>query len=375
MARGGSAMGPRFRRDNRRAAFRGPAPAVIAPRTLATLVAFALAGILLVAFLYTIRSLLTQLLAASVLAMCFEPMVRAMERRGVGRAAAAVTTFALFLVAIVAFAYALLPPLVEGFAGLVREAPDFLAQLGRTEPVASLDQQGHIVDRIRTWWIEQGGARLVGPPTLRFAKGILDTGAGFATVSFLSLFLLLSGGQWFGFFLEFVPQEMRPLWRRLGDGVSQAVGGYVSGNLFISVIAGTVAAVVLLVTRVPYALPLGLVVAVFDLIPMFGATLAIVIVALVALSRGIATTAIVIAALWLYQIVENHVLTQTVYHGTVKLSALATTVSIAIGTQLGGIAGTLMAIPAAGALKVALGELLAWRRGRRSPAHWSTPGT
>ena len=68
------------------------------------------------------------------------------------------------------------------------------------------------------------------------------------------------------------------LWRRLGDGVTKAVGGYVLGNLLISLIAGTVATVVLLVMRVPYALPLGLVVAVFDLIPMVGATLALVVV-------------------------------------------------------------------------------------------------
>ena len=145
--------------------------------------------------------------------------------------------------------------------------------------------------------------------------------------------------------------------------MTKAVGGYVLGNVLISVIAGTVASVVLLLTHVPYAIPLGLVVAVFDLIPMVGATLATVIVALVALTRGIGTCAIVVGAMVIYQLIENHFLTQAVYHGTVKLSLITIAISIAIGAELGGVAGAVMAIPIAGAIKVVVSEVLAWRRG------------
>jgi predicted PurR-regulated permease PerM len=204
---------------------------------------------------------------------------------------------------------------------------------------------------------------MIGEPTLRFAKGFLDTGAELGTIVFFALLLLLGGSEWFDGFLEVVPSGSRALWRRLGDGVTKAVGGYVLGNLLISVIAGTVATVVLLATRVPYALPLGLVVAVFDLIPMVGATLATVIVALVALHQGIGTCAVVVSALVIYQLVENQFLTPAVYHGTVKLSLITIAVSLAIGAELGGAAGALMAIPIAGAIRVGLTEVLAWRRG------------
>ena len=73
--------------------------------------------------------------------------------------------------------------------------------------------------------------------------------------------------------------------------MSSAVGGYVSGNLFISVIAGLVTTAVLVATRVPYPVPLGLVVAVFDLIPLVGATIGTVIVGSVALTKGVPTAA------------------------------------------------------------------------------------
>jgi len=334
---------------------------VVATRSWAALVAVALGGVLLVAFLYAIRGILAQVLGAAVLAISLEPLVRALERRRLTRPAAVTVTFLVFLVATAAFVFALLPPIVDGLPRLVHEAPEFLKNLERTGPLVSWGERTQAIAGARAWW-DANGANLIGEPTLRLAKGFLVTGSTALTIVFFALFLLLSGPQGFQGFLELVPQRNRPLWRRLGDGVTKAVGGYVLGNVLISVIAGTVATIVLLVTRVPYALPLGLVVAVFDLIPMVGASLAMVIVALVALTRGIGTCAVVVGVLFLYQLVENNILTQAVYHGTVKLSPVTIAVSLAIGAELGGMAGALMAIPIAGAVKVVFEEVLAWRR-------------
>jgi predicted PurR-regulated permease PerM len=125
---------------------------------------------------------------------------------------------------------------------------------------------------------------------------------------------------------------------------------------------------VLVATGVPYAIPLGLVVALFDLIPLVGATIGTVIVAAVALTQGLTTALVVVAAMCLYQQVENHSLQQLVYHRTVKLSPLAIAVSVAAGAEVGGVVGVLLAIPFAGALKVVGNEVAAWRRGDDAPA-------
>ncbi|HZI89038.1 MAG TPA: AI-2E family transporter [Candidatus Polarisedimenticolia bacterium] len=334
---------------------------VVATRSWISLVAVAIGGVLLVAFLYAIRGILAQLLAASVLAISLEPLVRGLERRRLARPAAVALTFVAFLVATAAFVYALLPPILEELPRLVRQAPQLLESLGRMIPLASLEERLQADGGLAAWW-EANGATLIGEPTLRVAKGFLVSGSEAVTIVFLALFLLLSGPEWFRGVLEVVPARSRALAQRLADGVIKAVGGYVLGNVFISVIAGTVATVLLLVMHVPYALPLGLVVAVFDLIPMVGATLALVIVGLVALTQGVATCAVVVGALLIYQLVENYVLTQAVYHGTVKLSLVTIAVSLAIGAELGGVAGAVMAIPIAGAIKVVFEEVRAWRR-------------
>jgi predicted PurR-regulated permease PerM len=208
---------------------------------------------------------------------------------------------------------------------------------------------------------------LLAKPALHTAGGLLSTGAAVVAVAFLTLFVALGGRRWFDGFLEVVPEGVRERWRRAGSGVAKAVGGYVAGNVLISLIAGVVTTVILLVTHVPYPVPLGLIVAVFDLIPLIGATLGTVIVAAVALTKGVPTTVIVVASMWVYQKIENHTLLPLVYHRTVKLSPLAIAVSVAAGAEVGGIVGALLGIPFAGALKVVSHELVAWRRGEAIP--------
>jgi predicted PurR-regulated permease PerM len=66
--------------------------------------------------------------------------------------------------------------------------------------------------------------------------------------------------------------------------------------------------------------------------------------------------------------VENNVLQPLVYNRTVKISPLATLVSVAVGAELGGVIGALLGIPFAGALRVVSREVLASRRGEEAPS-------
>jgi len=144
----------------------------------------------------------------------------------------------------------------------------------------------------------------------------------------------------------------------------------VTGNLLISLIAGALTTIVLLITGVPYALALGLIVAILDLIPLAGATLAAIIVGAVAFIHSVPAGIIVIVFFVLYQQVENHILQPVVYSRTVQLSPLAVLISVLIGAQLAGVLGALAAIPVAGALQV---FLLAWlERRRKRPARTAT---
>ncbi|HEU5211551.1 MAG TPA: AI-2E family transporter [Gaiellaceae bacterium] len=340
----------------------------VAPRTIVLFVVVILGALLALSAAYAVRDLLVQLVVAVVLALAAEPLVRAFERRGLSRGAAVGVSFGLFLLALLVFVYLLVKPLAHETQRLVHDSPALLDQLthGRGR-LGFLERKFEIVERVQSA-VASGKLSAAAGPAWSVIGGAVHTGSAIVFVLFLMLFVQLGGRQWYESLVSLVPETARPRARRTGSGIAEAVGGYVSGNLFISVIAGTTATVVLYATSVPYPIALGLLVGILDLIPLVGATLGTIVVAAVALAtQGWVTAAIVVVALILYQQVENHVLQQLVYHRTVKLSPLAIALSVAAGAELGGVVGALLGIPFAGAVKVVSTELLAWHRERDVP--------
>jgi predicted PurR-regulated permease PerM len=139
------------------------------------------------------------------------------------------------------------------------------------------------------------------------------------------------------------------------------IGRYVTGNLLISLIAGTATTIVLLVLGVPFALALGLLVAILDLIPLAGATLGATVVTLVALTDSATSGIVVLGFTIVYQQLENHLIQPLVYGRTIALSPLAILVSVLIGAEVAGVIGALSAIPIGGTIQILLSH---WQRHR-----------
>jgi len=166
-------------------------------------------------------------------------------------------------------------------------------------------------------------------------------------------------------FYGLVPPEQQARWRWIGSDIYRTVGGYVTGNLLISLIAGGLTTIVLLIMGVPYAVALGLIVAILDLIPLAGATIAALLIGIVAFLHSVPAGIVVVGFFIVYQQIENHLLQPVIYGRTVQLSPLAVLISILIGAELAGILGALAAIPVAGSIQVIL---LDWLRDRRERA-------
>ena len=142
------------------------------------------------------------------------------------------------------------------------------------------------------------------------------------------------------------------------------MSGYVTGNLLLSLIAGVSSTIALLIMGVPFPLALGLVVAILDLIPLAGATLAGLMLATVGFLTSVEAGIVLLVFFVLYQQLENHVLQPLVYGRTVQLSPLVVLISILVGAEVAGVLGALGAIPIAGTLQILLLDWLAHRRER-----------
>ena len=249
--------------------------------------------------------------------------------------------------------------------GSSRRRPNYVDDLthGRGR-LGFLETKYHVVEKVREQVKNGGASRVLGlsGTALSVTKSVISIVTATVTIIFLTFFMLLEGGAWVERFYTLLPERSQRRWRSVGHDIHRTVGGYVTGNLAISLIAGTSTTIVLLIMGVPYAVALGLLVAILDLIPLAGATVAGIIVVAVAFLHSVPAGIVLLIFVIAYQQLENHVLQPLVYGRTVQLSPLVVLISVLVGAALAGILGALAAIPVAGSLQVVARDALAARR-------------
>jgi predicted PurR-regulated permease PerM len=338
----------------------------VRPRTVLVVLGITvLVGVVLVLG-YLAWHVLTWILIAILLAAALNPAVEVLERRGLGRGWAATLVFALTLLALSAIGFLVIPPLVAQVSDFIQAVPDFIDDLtaGRG-PLGFLQDEYQIVDRIREAVDRQGAAGVLGlgEPVLDIVRSIVTAVVGVVTIIFLTYFMLLEGPRTIKRILGLLSEGTRMRYERVLQDVYRTISGYVTGNLLISLIAGTISTGVLFAVGSDYAVALGLLVAILDLIPLAGATLAAILVSTVILIETDWIRCVIVIGFFVaYQQLENHALQPLVYGRTVQLSPLAVLCAVLIGAELAGILGALVAIPVAGSLLAVGRELLVYRR-------------
>jgi predicted PurR-regulated permease PerM len=339
---------------------------LIRPRTVLTVFGILLAVLAILVLVYLAWHIITWILIAVFLALALNPAVEFFERHGLRRGYSTAIVFFLAVGAIAGLGFLLVPPLVDQVRSFVDYVPKVVDDVtaGRG-PFGFLEREYHIVDRVREAIAKQGAGGVLGitGTGLAVARGVVTAVAGAVAIAFLTFFMLLDGRRLVERFYNFLPDRSRPRWRRIGTEIHRTVGGYVTGNILISVIAGTASAIVLFVLGSAYAIALAVVVALLDLIPLAGATLAAVLVSTVAfVELGWVRGVIIIVFFVVYQQLENHILQPVIYGRTVQLSPLIVLVSVLIGAELVGVLGALAAIPIAGIIQAIGREFLGNRR-------------
>ena len=315
---------------------------------------------------YLAWHVLTWVLIAIVLAVALNPAVEAFERRGMRRGYAASIVFVLALLVLTGVGFLIVPPLVAQVSDFVETVPDFIDDLtaGRG-PLGWLQDDYQLVDRVRDAIESEGPGGVLGLslPVLDVVRSVVTAVIGVITIIFLTYFMLLEGPRTIQRALDLLAPKTRVRYERVGYEIYKTISGYVTGNLLISFVAGVTSTAVLFGVGSEFAIALGLVVAILDLIPLAGATLAAVIVTTVVLIETDWVRAAIVAGFFLgYQQFENHVLQPLVYGRTVQLSPLAVLLAVLIGAQLAGVLGALMAIPIAGTLLAIGREVIYYRR-------------
>jgi predicted PurR-regulated permease PerM len=317
--------------------------------------------VLLVAYgIYIVRGILVLVLVALFLAISLEPAVHWLVKRGVRRSFA-VTIVMLVAVALFgAFLWSIVPPMVDQGGKLFADLPGYLQRLSaKSKTIREITDRYNLTDRLSAL-VAEIPARLAGG-TVGFIQRLLGALASLLTVLALTIYFMADMPRLRRGLVRMFPPRRRPRVAEIVDVVVDKVGGYMIGNIIISLFAGASTFLCLLLVGVPFALPLAVAVAVADLIPMVGATLGAAICVLVSLFTVDLWPATVIVLLFfiLYQQVENYLIAPRVLRNTVDLSSVAVLLVALIGGTVLGLVGAIMAIPIAATIKVVLSPTIA----------------
>ncbi|MEA2508365.1 MAG: hypothetical protein QOG21_447 [Actinomycetota bacterium] len=332
------------------------------PRTVTVFrIVFAVvAALVLVYAAYLVRSILVLVLVAGFLAVGLDPAVRAIERFGLKRGAAVAALFVAIVLFIGGFLFAVIPPLVQQVTNFAAHLPAYVQDLAHTNPrVERFIVENNIPDKLRA--ATQNAPTLIGgslATLVGVAGSVIGSVFKVLTVLVLTIYFVMSLQRIRTGTLRLIPLSRRERATALMDPMFEKVGGYVAGNLAISLIAGALAFIFLALTHVPFPVALALWVAIADLIPLVGATLGAVPSVIVAFVGSIPLGIATIVYFIVYQQAENYLIAPRVMTRTVDLSPAAVLLAALIGASLLGFVGALMAIPAAASLKLIMQEIV-----------------
>jgi predicted PurR-regulated permease PerM len=345
-------------------------------RTVLTVVAV----VICLYLIYLLRKPITWLVIAAFIAVAMSGPVNLLHRRMKRGLAIALAYLALVMIPI-ALGALIIPSMVdqiENFADNVPQyAQDVTDFVEDNETLQNLNEKYNITGEI------QNAANDL-PSKIGDAAGILqDIGVGLVnsifaaiTILILSVFMVAGGDRWAQAFVNAQPLDRRERVERALRHIADAIGNYVAGALLQATIAGVTAFIVLTILGAPFAGPLALVVAFFDLIPVVGATIAAVLIAIVMIFVNF-PIGLIIWVVWAiaYQQIENYVIQPQIQRRAVEVEPFVVLVAVLFGSTLFGILGAVLAIPTAATLQIVWREYRDYRRELITPAPSATPVT
>jgi predicted PurR-regulated permease PerM len=282
-------------------------------------------------------------LVAVLLALTLDPLVQWFERRGASRALAVIAVSVLMIGVFAAIVFLLIPPLVSQMGVVI---DDYNATRERIEQDFPGDWpvMKKLVTQVLALpeapevkaWIER--------PLVWGELTVAITSVTIVVLT-LALYLLADGKRLYAFLVSYVPRRHRAKFAQTVPGVTEVVRAYVRGQVLTSVFCGVAVLIVMESLGVPAAVPLAVLAAVLNIIPVLGSIVMAVPAVLLALTVSPVTAGAVIVFYIAYQLLENYVIVPWVYGRTLRLSTLAVLLALLVGGLLEGMLGAFLVLP------------------------------
>jgi predicted PurR-regulated permease PerM len=325
------------------------------------------------ALLWFARDVLLLVFIAAVIAAGISPAVRRMRilwrfsfRRNLTRGKAVMMVYLPFLATVLILGLLIVPRFIADTRALSAQLPALIERniLTPLEPYVPVNV---IREELRD------GVELPRSRVFAYMRTASAAIASAFAVLFMVAYMLIDAERLRNLFLLVYPPEVRGRRRRTLIRIGKRMSGWLSAQLLLSAIIGIATFVGLTALRIPYALPLSIIAAVGELIPVIGPTVGAVPALIVALLTSRWQFWSVLAFAFLLQKAENYFIVPRVMASKVSVSPLAVFIAFLMGASLLGVMGAILAIPVAAILQVAFDEAFVRLRERRQDLE--RPGT
>ena len=351
-----------------------PSPRVSVVLPLRTIVLIAGAIAVMWAFA-TIAEAFLIVFVGIFLALVFEyPLRFVMAKTGLSRGLSATVTVLGTALGVTLLALLFLVPLVGSVRDFLQDLPQLVEELRASDELDFVGDTGAAEN-------VQEGANAMAATVPDAISAVLGIAGDFFTIFlaaftilFVCLFLLVDVGRMRQALASVLMPGEEERWLGVWDRITEAVSRWAIGVVIVASIAGTTQGVTAWLLGSSYAVALGLIAGLLDMIPNIGATIAgFILVPALWAEEGLTAALIMLVVVLVYQQVENSVITPKVQGKAVQLSPFFIIVAVSLFGALLGVLGALTAVPLAATIQIFVREVTAARRAKVAEAKASAP--
>ena len=268
------------------------------------------------------------------------------------------------------------PPVIQQTAKVAQTIPTIVESAsGQWQGVTDIVEEYNLQDQLDSAMssIQSSAASWAGNIGQNIVTGIGSIFSGIAAlilVLVLTFLTLVEGPEWLKrIWRLYKDQDRMKKHRRVAQRIYGVVSGYVVGQLTVSTIGATAAGLFVFILSFIFptvdaglAMPTAAITFILSLIPMFGATIGGVLIALLLALNSLPAAIIYAIFFVIYQQIENNFISPHIQAKRINLSALMVLAAVTIGLYMFGVIGGIIAIPIAGSIRILIEEFLENRR-------------
>ena len=331
------------------------------------LIAVILLLCLLAAAGYALQHTISCFLLSWIIAYLLDPLVIKIEERGTKRVYSLALLYVVLGILTVFFLTFMLPKLTMNWNAFLRELPQYLQKIKQI----AMEWKARIPDRYGSeeiqWLLDKLSANIdsaaekTGTWAYGFAGRIFFNLFNIVLSPILVFFMLYYKQTIIETLSSWIPEQRRAIITAIGREVNGSIGGYLRGQVFVSIIVAVMGTLAMFILQIPHPIFCGVFAGVASILPFIGVIIAVFPALFFGWFKYQSVTVMVkiIVAFGVIYFLEGYIIKPLVFKKAMNLNPLVTIIMVMALGELLGFWGILLALPIAAAAKIAWGHIIA----------------